>query len=133
MGHLFCRLTHLSVLPPLEALAFPGEEDASDPVALRALLDLAWGDQAARFQAERSFNEAAALREPHCAVCALFYPYSQVPGGSPGRVGWGERGLARPLSGLTRSPCRQKRRPLRPLLATPQPYPPPGGARRRNH
>ncbi|XP_049644000.1 lysine-specific demethylase 4B isoform X2 [Suncus etruscus] len=60
-----------------EALAFPGEEDASDPVALRALLDLAWGDQAARFQAERSFNEAAALREPHCAVCALFYPYSQ--------------------------------------------------------
>ncbi|XP_054982901.1 lysine-specific demethylase 4B isoform X2 [Sorex araneus] len=59
-----------------EALPFP-EEDVSDPTTLRALLDMQWRDQTSCFQAERKFNAAAARTEPHCAVCSLFYPYSQ--------------------------------------------------------
>jgi jumonji domain-containing protein 2 len=50
----------------------------SDPEALRSLLSLQWKNKAASFQAERKFNAAAALTEPYCAICTLFYPYSQV-------------------------------------------------------
>lgn len=69
----------------LEAFPFSGEEDVSDPEALRSLLSLQWRNKAASFQAERKFNAAAALTEPYCAICTLFYPYSQVsprPGSS---------------------------------------------------
>lgn len=64
----------------------------SDPEALRSLLSLQWKNKAASFQAERKFNAAAALTEPYCAICTLFYPYSQVSagpaaGGGVGRVG----------------------------------------------
>ncbi|XP_030744123.2 lysine-specific demethylase 4B isoform X2 [Echinops telfairi] len=60
-----------------EALPFSGEEDVSDPEALKSLLSLQWRNSAASFQAERKFNAAAALTKPYCAVCTLFYPYSQ--------------------------------------------------------
>ncbi|CAD7685766.1 unnamed protein product [Nyctereutes procyonoides] len=60
-----------------EAFPFSGEEDVSDPEALRSLLSLQWKNKAASFQAERKFNAAAALTEPYCAICTLFYPYSQ--------------------------------------------------------
>lgn len=71
----------------LDAFPFSGEEDVSDPEALRSLLSLQWKNKAASFQAERKFNAAAALTEPYCAICTLFYPYSQVttwPRGPPG-------------------------------------------------
>lgn len=62
-----------------EALPFPGTgEDTRDPEALRSLLSLQRKNKTAGFQAERKFNAAAALAEPHCAICSLFYPYSQV-------------------------------------------------------
>ncbi|KAI5931278.1 Lysine-specific demethylase 4B [Manis javanica] len=61
-----------------EAFPFSGEEDMSDPEALRSLLSLQWKNKAASFQAERKFNVAAALTEPYCAICTLFYPYSQA-------------------------------------------------------
>uniref|UniRef100_A0A7J7TA37 [histone H3]-trimethyl-L-lysine(9) demethylase n=1 Tax=Pipistrellus kuhlii TaxID=59472 RepID=A0A7J7TA37_PIPKU len=60
-----------------EAFPFSGEEDMSDPEALRSLLSLQWKNKAASFQAERKFNAVAALAEPYCAICTLFYPYSQ--------------------------------------------------------
>lgn len=57
-----------------------------DPEALRSLLSLQWKNKASNFQAERKFNAAAALTEPYCAICTLFYPYSQVSRrrGAPG-------------------------------------------------
>lgn len=66
-----------------EAFLFSGEDDVSDPEALKSLLSLQWKNKAASFQAERKFNAAAALHEPYCAVCTLFYPYSQVSWASP--------------------------------------------------
>ncbi|XP_057627260.1 lysine-specific demethylase 4B isoform X3 [Chionomys nivalis] len=60
-----------------EAFPFSGEDDVSDPEALKSLLSLQWKNKAASFQAERKFNAAAALNEPYCAICTLFYPYSQ--------------------------------------------------------
>uniref|UniRef100_A0A7J8I793 [histone H3]-trimethyl-L-lysine(9) demethylase n=1 Tax=Molossus molossus TaxID=27622 RepID=A0A7J8I793_MOLMO len=60
-----------------EVFPFSGEEDMSDPEALRSLLSLQWKNKAASFQAERKFNAVAALTEPYCAICTLFYPYSQ--------------------------------------------------------
>ncbi|XP_055473674.1 lysine-specific demethylase 4B isoform X2 [Psammomys obesus] len=60
-----------------EASSDEGEDDVSDPEALRSLLSLQWKNKAASFQAERKFNAAAALTEPYCAICTLFYPYSQ--------------------------------------------------------
>uniref|UniRef100_A0A287D9M5 [histone H3]-trimethyl-L-lysine(9) demethylase n=1 Tax=Ictidomys tridecemlineatus TaxID=43179 RepID=A0A287D9M5_ICTTR len=64
-----------------ESLPFSGEEDMSDPEALRSLLSLQWKNKAASFQAERKFNATAARTEPYCAICTLFYPYSQAPPG----------------------------------------------------
>lgn len=84
------QFNHADVSPThtaLDAFPFSGEEDVSDPEALRSLLSLQWKNKAASFQAERKFNAAAALTEPYCAVCTLFYPYSQVttrPRGPPG-------------------------------------------------
>lgn len=60
-----------------EASSDEGEDDVSDPEALKSLLSLQWKNKAASFQAERKFNAAAALNEPYCAICTLFYPYSQ--------------------------------------------------------
>lgn len=62
----------------LETFPFSGEEDMSDPEALKSLLSLQWKNKAHNFPAERKFNAAAALSEPYCAVCTLFYPYNQV-------------------------------------------------------
>lgn len=62
----------------LETFPFSGEEDMSDPEALKSLLSLQWKNKAPNFPAERKFNAAAALSEPYCAVCTLFYPYNQV-------------------------------------------------------
>lgn len=50
----------------------------SDPEALKSLLSFQWKNKAFNFPAERKFNAAAALSEPYCAVCTLFYPYNQV-------------------------------------------------------
>uniref|UniRef100_K7GHL6 Lysine-specific demethylase 4B n=1 Tax=Pelodiscus sinensis TaxID=13735 RepID=K7GHL6_PELSI len=61
-----------------ETFPFSGEEDVSDPEALKSLLSLQWKNKAHNFPAERKFNAAAALSEPYCAVCTLFYPYTQV-------------------------------------------------------
>ncbi|XP_071066103.1 lysine-specific demethylase 4B isoform X2 [Dasypus novemcinctus] len=61
-----------------EAFPFSGEEDVSEPEALKSLLALQWKNRPASFAAERRFNAAAALAEPFCAVCTLFYPYSQT-------------------------------------------------------
>uniref|UniRef100_A0A8C3V252 [histone H3]-trimethyl-L-lysine(9) demethylase n=1 Tax=Catharus ustulatus TaxID=91951 RepID=A0A8C3V252_CATUS len=61
-----------------EMFPFSGEEDMSDPEALKSLLSFQWKNKALNFPAERKFNAAAALSEPYCAVCTLFYPYNQV-------------------------------------------------------
>ncbi|POI34381.1 hypothetical protein CIB84_001867, partial [Bambusicola thoracicus] len=61
-----------------ETFPFSGEEDMSDPEALKSLLSLQWKNRAPNFPAERKFNAAAALSEPYCAVCTLFYPYNQT-------------------------------------------------------
>ncbi|KAM9687548.1 lysine-specific demethylase 4B isoform 1-T2 [Trichechus inunguis] len=60
-----------------ETLPFSGEEEMSDSEALKSLLSLQWKNKAANFQAERKFNAVAALTKPYCAVCTLFFPYSQ--------------------------------------------------------
>ncbi|RMC01003.1 hypothetical protein DUI87_22690 [Hirundo rustica rustica] len=60
-----------------ETFPFSGEEDMSDPEALKSLLSFQWKNKAFNFPAERKFNAAAALSEPYCAVCTLFYPYNQ--------------------------------------------------------
>ncbi|XP_014742627.1 PREDICTED: lysine-specific demethylase 4B [Sturnus vulgaris] len=60
-----------------EMFPFSGEEDMSDPEALKSLLSFQWKNKALNFPAERKFNAAAALSEPYCAVCTLFYPYNQ--------------------------------------------------------
>ncbi|KFW04717.1 Lysine-specific demethylase 4B, partial [Eurypyga helias] len=60
-----------------ETFPFSGEEDMSDPEALRSLLSFQWKNKPHNFSAERKFNAAAALSEPYCAVCTLFYPYNQ--------------------------------------------------------
>ncbi|XP_007430115.1 lysine-specific demethylase 4B isoform X1 [Python bivittatus] len=61
-----------------ETLLFPGEEDVGDPEPLKSLLSLQWKNKVPNFAAERRFNAAAALNEPYCAICTLFYPYNQV-------------------------------------------------------
>ncbi|KAF7236667.1 Lysine-specific demethylase 4B [Varanus komodoensis] len=61
-----------------ETLPFSSEEDVGDPEPLKSLLSLQWKNKAPNFAAERRFNAAAALSEPYCAICTLFYPYSQM-------------------------------------------------------
>ncbi|XP_053559148.1 lysine-specific demethylase 4B [Bombina bombina] len=60
-----------------DSIPFSGEDDVSDPEALRTLLSHLWKNKAPNFLAERKFNAAAALIEPYCAVCSLFFPYTQ--------------------------------------------------------
>ncbi|XP_062965711.1 lysine-specific demethylase 4B isoform X3 [Cynocephalus volans] len=96
-----------------EAFPFSGEEDVSDPEALRSLLSLQWKNEAASFQAERRFNAAAARTEPYCAICSLFYPYSrslQTEKEAP-QASLGEGSLAVPPS-----KSGQKTRPLIPEM-----------------
>ena len=40
-----------------------------------------WQNRQPNFQAEKAFNGAVATLEPHCAICTLFCPYTQVRGG----------------------------------------------------
>ncbi|XP_042638279.1 lysine-specific demethylase 4B [Orycteropus afer afer] len=97
-----------------EALPFSGEEDVSDPEALKSLLSLQWKNKAASFQAERKFNTAAALTKPYCAVCILFYPYSQSlqPEKEAPQTALGEG----PTAAAPLSKSGQKTRPLVPEM-----------------
>ncbi|XP_029421181.1 lysine-specific demethylase 4B isoform X2 [Nannospalax galili] len=94
-----------------EAFPFSGEEDVSDPETARSLLSLQWGNTAASFQAERKFNAVAALREPYCAVCTLFYPFNQS-------VRTEQEALATPGDSAIPPPSKsgQRTRPLIPEL-----------------
>ncbi|XP_044526905.1 lysine-specific demethylase 4B [Gracilinanus agilis] len=96
-----------------EAFPFSGEEDVSDPEALKSLLSLQWKNKVHNFQAERKFNAAAALVEPYCAVCTLFYPYNQTlqtdKETSPASLG-------ETSSLLQLSKCGQKTKPLIPEM-----------------
>ncbi|KAJ7399953.1 Lysine-specific demethylase 4B [Pitangus sulphuratus] len=93
-----------------ETFPFSGEEDMSDPEALKSLLSFQWKNKALNFPAERKFNAAAALSEPYCAVCTLFYPYNQVDK-EAGPVSAGE-----PSSFIHLSKCGQKTKPLIPEM-----------------
>ncbi|KAJ7426881.1 Lysine-specific demethylase 4B [Willisornis vidua] len=96
-----------------ETFPFSGEEDMSDPEALKSLLSFQWKNKAFNFPAERKFNAAAALSEPYCAVCTLFYPYNQSlqVDREPMPVSAGE-----PSSFLHLSKCGQKTKPLIPEM-----------------
>ncbi|XP_025890969.1 lysine-specific demethylase 4B isoform X1 [Nothoprocta perdicaria] len=96
-----------------ETFPFSGEEDVSDPEALKSLLSLQWKNKAHNFPAERKFNAAAALSEPFCAVCTLFYPYNQSlqMDKEAAQVSGGE-----PTSFLHLSKCGQKTKPLIPEM-----------------
>ncbi|XP_005281223.1 lysine-specific demethylase 4B isoform X1 [Chrysemys picta bellii] len=96
-----------------ETFPFSGEEDVSDPEALKSLLSLQWKNKAHNFPAERKFNAAAALSEPFCAVCTLFYPYNQSlqMDKEAVQVSTGESS-----SLLQLSKCGQKTKPLIPEM-----------------
>ncbi|XP_068775841.1 lysine-specific demethylase 4B isoform X2 [Struthio camelus] len=96
-----------------ETFPFSGEEDVSDPEALKSLLSLQWKNKAHNFPAERKFNAAAALSEPYCAVCTLFYPYNQSlqMDKEAVQVSGGET-----TSFLHLSKCGQKTKPLIPEM-----------------
>ncbi|XP_030919871.1 lysine-specific demethylase 4B isoform X2 [Geospiza fortis] len=96
-----------------EMFPFSGEEDMSDPEALKSLLSFQWKNKALNFPAERKFNAAAALSEPYCAVCTLFYPYNQSSQvekeAAPASTG-------EPSSFVHLSKCGQKTKPLIPEM-----------------
>uniref|UniRef100_A0A8C9MYC0 Lysine-specific demethylase 4B n=1 Tax=Serinus canaria TaxID=9135 RepID=A0A8C9MYC0_SERCA len=96
-----------------EMFPFSGEEDMSDAEALKSLLSFQWKNKALNFPAERKFNAAAALSEPYCAVCTLFYPYNQSSQvekeAAPGSTG-------EPSSFVHLSKCGQKTKPLIPEM-----------------
>uniref|UniRef100_A0A803V8U5 Lysine-specific demethylase 4B n=1 Tax=Ficedula albicollis TaxID=59894 RepID=A0A803V8U5_FICAL len=92
-----------------EMFPFSGEEDMSDPEALKSLLSFQWKNKALNFPAERKFNAAAALSEPYCAVCTLFYPYNQSS--QVEREAAGE-----PPSLVQLSRCGQRSKPLIPEM-----------------
>ncbi|KFV73462.1 Lysine-specific demethylase 4B [Struthio camelus australis] len=96
-----------------ETFPFSGEEDVSDPEALKSLLSLQWKNKVHNFPAERKFNAAAALSEPYCAVCTLFYPYNQSlqMDKEAVQVSGGET-----TSFLHLSKCGQKTKPLIPEM-----------------
>ncbi|KAM7024281.1 lysine-specific demethylase 4B isoform 1-T1 [Acridotheres tristis] len=96
-----------------EMFPFSGEEDMSDPEALKSLLSFQWKNKALNFPAERKFNAAAALSEPYCAVCTLFYPYNQSSQveREAAPVSTGE-----PPSFVHLSKCGQRSKPLIPEM-----------------
>ncbi|NWS30974.1 KDM4B demethylase, partial [Polioptila caerulea] len=96
-----------------EMFPFSGEEDMSDPEALKSLLSFQWKNKAFNFPAERKFNAAAALSEPYCAVCTLFYPYNQSSQVEK-EAGPGPAGEPSPLVHLPR--CGQRTKPLIPEM-----------------
>uniref|UniRef100_F6U3W6 [histone H3]-trimethyl-L-lysine(9) demethylase n=1 Tax=Ornithorhynchus anatinus TaxID=9258 RepID=F6U3W6_ORNAN len=96
-----------------EAFPFSGEEDVSDPEALKSLLSLQWKNKVHNFQAERKFNAAAALTEPYCAVCTLFCPYNQP---SQADKEGSQASTAEGSSLLQLSKCGQKTKPLIPEM-----------------
>uniref|UniRef100_A0A8C6X1S5 [histone H3]-trimethyl-L-lysine(9) demethylase n=1 Tax=Naja naja TaxID=35670 RepID=A0A8C6X1S5_NAJNA len=83
-----------------ETPLFSGEEDAGDPEPLKSLLSLQWKNKVPNFAAERRFNAAAALREPYCAICTLFYPYNQV-------IAQNQTKQGKPVAFLGRGPSLQ--------------------------
>ncbi|XP_067414588.1 lysine-specific demethylase 4B isoform X1 [Emydura macquarii macquarii] len=96
-----------------ETFPFSGEEDVSDPEALKSLLSLQWKNKAHNFPAERKFNAAAALSEPYCAVCTLFYPYNQSLQMDKEGV---QVSIGESSSLLQLSKCGQKTKPLIPEM-----------------
>uniref|UniRef100_A0A8C8RY36 Lysine-specific demethylase 4B n=1 Tax=Pelusios castaneus TaxID=367368 RepID=A0A8C8RY36_9SAUR len=96
-----------------ETFPFSGEEDVSDPEALKSLLSLQWKNKAPNFPAERKFNAAAALSEPYCAVCTLFYPYKQSLQMDKEVV---QVSIGESSSLLQLSKCGQKTKPLIPEM-----------------
>ncbi|KYO42554.1 hypothetical protein Y1Q_0000238 [Alligator mississippiensis] len=96
-----------------ETFPFSGEEDVSDPEALKSLLSLQWKNKVHNFPAERKFNAAAALSEPYCAVCTLFYPYNQSLQVDKEAV---QVSVAESPSLLQLSKCGQKTKPLIPEM-----------------
>uniref|UniRef100_A0A4W3JVA8 [histone H3]-trimethyl-L-lysine(9) demethylase n=1 Tax=Callorhinchus milii TaxID=7868 RepID=A0A4W3JVA8_CALMI len=54
------------------------EEDQAELEAWKSQLTHLWQSRSHNFLAERKFNAAAALTEPFCAICTLFYPYYQL-------------------------------------------------------
>lgn len=96
-----------------EMFPFSGEEDMSDAEALKSLLSFQWKNKALNFPAERKFNAAAALSEPYCAVCTLFYPYNQSSQVEK-EAALGSTG--EPSSFVHLSKCGQKTKPLIPEM-----------------
>ncbi|XP_066430550.1 lysine-specific demethylase 4B [Eleutherodactylus coqui] len=60
-----------------DSIPFSGEDEAGDLETLPKLLSHLWKNKQPNFFAERKFNAIAALVEPYCAVCSLFYPCQQ--------------------------------------------------------
>ncbi|XP_056427889.1 lysine-specific demethylase 4B isoform X2 [Hyla sarda] len=60
-----------------DSIPFSGEEESGDSETLPNLLSHLWKNKPPNFFAERKFNAIAALLEPYCAVCSLFYPCPQ--------------------------------------------------------
>ncbi|XP_041316647.1 lysine-specific demethylase 4B isoform X2 [Pyrgilauda ruficollis] len=96
-----------------EMFPFSGEEEMSDPEALKSLLSFQWKNKALNFPAERKFNAAAALSEPYCAVCTLFYPYNQS---SQVEKEAAPLSAGEPPSFLHLSKCGQRSKPLIPEM-----------------
>uniref|UniRef100_A0A4W3K7F9 [histone H3]-trimethyl-L-lysine(9) demethylase n=1 Tax=Callorhinchus milii TaxID=7868 RepID=A0A4W3K7F9_CALMI len=70
-------LPHRFSPPSAEMFVF-SEEDQAELEAWKSQLTHLWQSRSHNFLAERKFNAAAALTEPFCAICTLFYPYYQL-------------------------------------------------------
>ncbi|XP_063771110.1 lysine-specific demethylase 4B isoform X2 [Pseudophryne corroboree] len=60
-----------------DSIPFSGEEEAGDPETLLNLLSHLWKNKPHNFLTERKFNAVAALVEPYCAVCTVFFSNRQ--------------------------------------------------------
>lgn len=58
------------------------EEEAEETEAWAKPLSQLWQNRPPNFEAEKEFNEAMALQEPHCSICMIFQTYHQVEFGS---------------------------------------------------
>ncbi|XP_069505448.1 lysine-specific demethylase 4B-like isoform X2 [Ambystoma mexicanum] len=95
-----------------EVIPFSGEDDVSDPETLKSLLSHLWKSKAPNFMAEKRFNAAAALIQPYCSICSLFYPYQQPSKNAvPGSSTKGDTNMFIPLSR-----CGSKTKPLVPEM-----------------